>query len=93
MKYEVVGVFDLAAEMWSQPMFVPALGLAIRSFADECQRQDDRNPYWKHPEDYVMYHIGTWSDDSGKLESVEKRLLLRGVEAAKESKRGSSMDN
>lgn len=80
MKQEFVSVYDLAAEMWSRPFLVPTLGMAIRSFSDECNRADETNAYWKHPEDYNLFHIGSFDDELGVIMHSDHRLLVRGVE-------------
>lgn len=74
----VCAVRDSALDAFMQPIFVPAIGLATRSFADECNRPD--SPMHKHPGDYALYHIGSYDDSSGRLESCEPRQVARGVD-------------
>ena len=63
MRYYICAVYDMAVEAFSRPMFVRASGEALRSFKDEVQRSDPGNPLFKHPGDYSLYELGTWTDD------------------------------
>lgn len=68
MELKIIVVRDIKADVFMQPQFVSSLGAAIRSFGDECQRQDENNILWKHPEDFELYHIGNWDDNSGSFD-------------------------
>lgn len=69
-------------------MFMQTVGICIRSFTDEVNRPADNNDYWKHPEDYDLYHIGEYDDEAGKIGEVPRRLLIRGSEAKTLQERG-----
>lgn len=79
-KLVVVGVKDLAVQAFGRPIFVPALGAAIRSFADEVNRKDGANDMNKHPADFEMWLLGYFDEASGEFEN-ELRLVTRGVDA------------
>lgn len=66
MKRVICAVRDSALAAFMQPFFVPALGVASRSFADEVNRQE--SPMFQHPEDYVLYELGTFDEDSGRFD-------------------------
>lgn len=74
--YVVCSVRDRALDAFMQPIFTPAMGVAIRSFADEVNRPD--SPMFSHPEDYDLYHIGTYDDSTGKLTAVDARQVSIG---------------
>lgn len=65
MKLVVCSVFDSAMNAFARPMFVPAAGVAVRSFADEINRQAQDNPLYAHPDDYTMFDLGLFDEDSG----------------------------
>ena len=54
---------------YSQPMFFVTKGVALRSFADECKRQD--SDVRKHSEDFTMVYLGTFDDQSGRFLNTE----------------------
>lgn len=71
MKMQIVAVRDIKANVYAQPMFVGSLGAAIRSFGDECQREDNNNVLYKHPEDFELWHLGEYDDADGSFYTVE----------------------
>lgn len=64
----VFAVYDAKAESFATPMFFPAKGLAVRGFGDACR--DPRSVIGQHHVDYVLYQIGTYDPNSGKLEAL-----------------------
>lgn len=61
----IVSVKDRCANAFGRPFFVPSVGLAIRSFSDEVNRSADDNQMNRHPEDFDLYELGTYDDESG----------------------------
>lgn len=79
----VVSVRDSAAGVFGRPVFVVARGQAIRSFQDEVQRVDQSNDMNKHPEDFELFELARFDDNSGKFEVLpDPVLLIRGKDAA-----------
>lgn len=68
MKMFVLALRDRQLNGFSRPIFVPAIGMGVRSFVDEVNREDPTNPVWSHPEDYELFHIGMWDEESGLFE-------------------------
>lgn len=62
---KVCAVRDRAVDSFGQPIFVRAIGEAMRSFMDELNREG--SPMGAHPEDYDLYHIGDFDDQTGLL--------------------------
>lgn len=80
-KLAVVAVRDSALDAFLRPFFVPALGMATRSFADEVNRRE--GDMAKHPDDYELYQLGWFDESSGVFQSLEKpNLLVRGKDVA-----------
>lgn len=71
MNYVIVSVRDRAADVFTPPMFVPSLGVAMRSFSDEVNRADEKNMLYQHPEDFDLYQFGTYDDGVGKFDLLE----------------------
>jgi hypothetical protein len=78
MKLVLCSVKDRAADAYGRPMFVPSLGVAIRSFSDEVNRQADDNQLFNHPDDFDLYEFGEFDDNSGifTLHEVPKLISL-----------------
>lgn len=59
----IVSVKDRAIDSYNRPFYVPTIGAAIRSFTDEVNRKDSEMQ--AHPEDYDLYDLGTFDDQTG----------------------------
>lgn len=77
----VCSVRDSAAELYSPPMFVPSTGVAVRAFTDEVRREDPNNQLHKHPQDFVLFEVASFDDETGVFVNVTPaRQLIRGVD-------------
>jgi len=65
MKLNICSVKDRAADAFGRPMFVPSLGVAIRSFTDEINRNDAESQLFNHPDDFDLYDLGVFDDNTG----------------------------
>lgn len=72
----IVAVKDRAIDAFGQPFFVHATGQAVRSFIDEVNNRE--SPFNAHPEDYDLYEIGSYNEDTGEILPIPPRLLGRG---------------
>lgn len=68
MLLQVVSIKDMASECFSQPSFVPTIGAAVRSFSDLLA--DSNSMCSKHPEDFVLFHVGVFNDELGFLQPL-----------------------
>ncbi len=68
MKLQIVSVRDRALDAFGRPFFVPTIGAAVRSFQDEVNNKE--SPMHKHADDYDMYLLGTFDEESGKFENL-----------------------
>lgn len=79
MKYVVCAIYDAASQMFGRPFFVAATGHAVRSFRDEVAREAPDNDLYKHPEDFTLYHFGSFDDNDGEWHlHAAPELLVRG---------------
>jgi len=67
----VYAVKDLAVQAFGDCFLTRAPGEAMRSFQDEVNRTDGKSAVAQHPEDYELYKIGTYDDQTGKLHALE----------------------
>lgn len=74
MKLEIVAVKDRALDAFGRPFYVQTIGQAIRSFQDEVNNKESE--IHKHPEDYDLYHLGTWNDDTGQFTNNQPPMQI-----------------
>lgn len=82
---QVVAVKDNAIEQWMNPFTVPHLGLALRHFKDEVSNPE--SPISKHPEDYDLYHLGSFDGGTGLFSTHPPHQIARAITFALEAKR------
>ncbi|QXP07866.1 MAG: nonstructural protein [Arizlama microvirus] len=76
MKLVICTVKDRAADAYGRPMFVPSTGVAIRSFSDEINRNHADNQLYNHPDDFDLYELGEFDDNTGLFTLHEQPKLL-----------------
>lgn len=83
-KLVVTAVRDAAMAMFHRPMFTPTVAVAVRAVADEANRKVGENPLSAHPEDYELFELGFYDEDSGLFETgvpksvCQVKNLIRG---------------
>ena len=65
MRTKVFSVYDAKALFYGVPFFMPMVGMATRSFGDLID--DPRSAVNKHPEDYSLFLLGEFDDQSGVM--------------------------
>lgn len=65
MKLEMFAVFDVKAEAYLQPFFAMSTGVAVRMFEEAAS--DREHAFYKHAEDYTLFKVGEFYQDSGQL--------------------------
>lgn len=78
MIYCICAIFDSAVQSFGRPVFVPANGAATRSFYDEINHPDGKSDLAKHPDDFELYFMGTFDDQTATWKMNEPQLLARG---------------
>ncbi len=78
MRRSLYCVRDSAMAAVHAPFMAPSDGVAMRSFRDECTRKREGNMMAEHPEDFELYCVGEYEEDTGVLIPSEPRMLLRG---------------
>jgi len=66
MKFMVFCIRDRAANCFGTPFFTASRGMAIRTFADSINNQST-DVLFKHPEDFDLYELGCYFDETGKF--------------------------
>lgn len=76
MIQHICTVFDSAAQVFGRPMFVPRIEVARRAFVDEVNRKAADNQLNAHPEDFGLYAVGTFDDQTGHLSPLDLPTLI-----------------
>lgn len=58
-------VFDSKAACFSNPFYSPNIPVATRDFSAACM--DKNSGISRNPEDYSLFQVGTFDDESGLL--------------------------
>ncbi|MFN9302416.1 MAG: phage ORF5 protein [Candidatus Kapaibacterium sp.] len=76
--YQVISVRDSAANAFNTPAYVPTLQYGIRSFADAVNNQQQGNALAAHPQDYTLWHLGSYDDSNGHHQQHDPVQIARG---------------
>jgi len=74
MKTRLYSVYDLKAKAFLQPFFSVLDGTAIRAFSTAVN--DPSTMLNKHPEDYILFYVGEFDDESGALSAAAQPVQL-----------------
>lgn len=77
MRTQCFGVFDKKGGVYATPFFCIREGAAIRSFQDIANNPE--TTVYRHPEDYELFHLGDFDDESGEFSPVRPRFVVNGV--------------
>jgi hypothetical protein len=74
MNTKIYAIFDNKAEAFMQPYFATTPGLALRAFSDGANNKE--TTIGKYPNDFVLYEIGQFDDQTGELENYTENKNL-----------------
>lgn len=66
MLLNAYSIYDRKGLNYHAPFFAATDGLAVRNFSDLAN--DTNTTIGRHPADYVLYCVGTFSDANGSME-------------------------
>lgn len=78
MRYKVLAVRDRAIDAYGQPFFSSSVGGAVRSFSDEVNRAGENNQLNKHPEDFDLFLLGEFDDNTGEFDTTRPAQVAVG---------------
>lgn len=81
MKLLAFSVRDVKAEHFNRPMFVNAVGEAMRGFQMECQ--DPESMLHRFPDDFTLFKVGEFDQVTGYLEACDPVALCSAREYVK----------
>jgi len=73
MNIELFSVYNQAAERFIDPFPAPTIEFAIRGFREACTTDDHQ--FQKFPEDYALYHVGSFDVTLGELHPLKARKI------------------
>ena len=76
MKYQIVSIFDSAAGAYARSVIGSSVGMAMRSFEDECNRDASDNSMFHHPKDFSLVQLGSFDDNDGSLVGLDAPVIL-----------------
>lgn len=88
-KFNVYAVFDIKVEKFMLPWYAQNNASAIRVFKDNVNGD---SPFNKHPEDYDLYLLGTFDEDTGAIAGTDKLRLLNATDVLEEKKQDNQLD-
>jgi hypothetical protein len=80
MKLKVYAVRDIATDQYGTPMFLVTRAQAIRSFADEVNREDKENLLNRHPKDYELAELGEYDTTTGLITAKPPEQIITASE-------------
>lgn len=76
MILQIFSVKDLKADAFASPFFFGRVEVAVRTFADALT--EPGHPMSAHPDDYVLYQLGAFDDETGMITSNPPVLIVHG---------------
>lgn len=76
MKKVIMAIRDVKAQAWLTPMFFHARGQGVRVFGDAVNGES--GDIAKHPEDYRLFEIGTYDENSGEIVGINPEFVTDG---------------
>ena len=78
MLHRICSIYDKATRAYMRPFTAQAQGQAVRMFEDHVRQPDSE--LGRHPEDYALFEIATFDDNSGEITPCEPFVLRRAHE-------------
>lgn len=76
MNFVMCSVYDKVAGQFGRPFCAFSEAAAVRSFASEVNRPDDMSMLWNNPDDFRLFLIAHFSDETGELVPTSQHHLL-----------------
>ncbi len=78
MKQNIYTIYDTASGLYMRPFFDQADGAAIRAFSNIAT--DESHEVGKHPEDYSLFRIGIYDDNTAVITAETRDCLCTALE-------------
>ena len=74
MKLKVFSIYDSKTECFMNPWYARTTGEAVRSF--EQSIIDPNTSFHKYPDDFTLFDIGSWDDETGEILLNEAKVNI-----------------
>jgi len=75
MVLKAFAILDLKTSTFARPFFMHNTGEAVRAIGDSCDKGTE-SLLAKHPQDFVLYEIGSYDDATGLMQSNTKVTVV-----------------
>lgn len=79
--YCICTILDERVGSYMRPMILRSRGEAMRLFQDSLKHPENTTMR-AHPEDFALYYLGSFDDETGIVVGVDPELLCRGKDFA-----------
>ena len=69
MIQQLFTVYDAVAQAWLEPFHAPTVEFALRQFRSSVETEG--HMFHKYPHDYVLYHVGSFDQQTGIITGTE----------------------
>lgn len=83
MELMLFSVLDTKVGLYARPFTARNKPEAMRSFGEIAK--DASHPIGAHPEDYILYYIGIFSEQTGKVHSETHEALAKAIDLLRPS--------
>ena len=77
-KHTICSIYDSATEAYMRPFIAQSKGQAVRMFTDLVK--DPQTDIAKHPEDYSLFEIGNFNDNTAEVTNNTPQCIVRAHE-------------
>lgn len=70
MILNLFAIRDEALKAFNYPFVNPTVDSARRAFGAAVMKQDDNNQFRASPQDFSLFQMGTYDDESGRFENL-----------------------
>jgi hypothetical protein len=74
MKTKIFTVYDTKCHAYLPPFFMQSTGQAMRAFEDTIA--DKTTQFSKHPEDFILFELGTYDDSTATFDIYKTHITL-----------------
>lgn len=75
---KIYSIRDTVAVYFERPFYARTNGEAIRSFSDAVN--EPKSPFNAHPEQFLLYEVGDFDEQTGKINAIEPISLGSGLD-------------
>lgn len=91
MELNMYSILDTAAKAYNTPFCMQNDALAIRAFSHNVN--DETTTINKNPEQFSLYHIGVFDDQSGNIKPQEPQHVITAINVHKEARKHDEIED